>query len=162
MPSLLQWSLPAAVLLLHLTLPTLATPFLPMTGRPTPQLNSRLNLYPAQQDEIDDFLLRDDDPAYLDRGFYYPPKRHHHALMKKIHDGFFNEFQRHNDDCLRDDNNHGNAVQHSSSRNLGGWGKVRAAPVTGHAPRIARITPADAQRPYQVVCIYIHRSCAVG
>lgn len=152
MPSLLQWGLPTAVLL-HLALPTLATPFLPMMGRPTSQLNSRLNLHPAQQD---DFLLHDTDPAYLDRGLYYPPKRHHHALMKKIHDGFFNEFQRHNDDCFRDGdaNSQDNTVQHSSSRNLGGWGKMRAVPATGHAPRIARITPADAQRPYQTVCVY--------
>lgn len=160
-PPIWRWSLPTTLILLNLTLPTLAA-FVPVTGRPIPQLRGGLNLYPADQGNFDDFSFRENE-KHLDRGFHDPlPKPHQHHqnnLMDKIHDGFFGEFERYDYDNVSHDKlyTRGDAFKYSTSRNSDSWGKFRAGPANKralHAPKIARITLEDVQ-PHTVCIVYI-------
>lgn len=169
LPPTWRWSLPTTLVLLNLTLPTLAASFIPVVERPIPQLGGGLNLYPADQGGFDDFSFREDE-KHLDRGFHDPLPKHHlhrhqNSLMSKIRSGFFGEFQRGDYDDANYDklNTRGDTFKYSTSRNADSWGKFRAGPAKRglHAPRIARVTPEDVKRPLHTVCIVYIATCSL-
>lgn len=95
MPSLfttrMSKALPIAFILLHLSIHAIAAPFTPITEKSVPIFKNGLNIYP---EETGDYSFNDEDQNF-NKDFRTPLKitqEQHRELMKKVNDGFINEF----------------------------------------------------------------------